>query len=147
MFEHTLCLRNDLQDLARANDEIASLLTAQNISGEVALQINFGLEEVVTNTLKYGYDDSGEHTIQVKLQVTADQICLIVTDDGRPFNPLIQPPPNVNQPAEMRQPGGLGIYFLPHLFDRLDYRREQESNQLTLCKSRNAPSARATGTA
>ena len=48
-------------------------------------------EEVVTNIIKHGYTDDGEHDVEVWLDVRGDGIVLTFEDDGLPFNPLDGP--------------------------------------------------------
>jgi len=59
---------------------------------------------------------------------------LTVTDDGHPFNPLEAPEPDTTLPVEERPIGGLGIYLLRKMFDRMDYTRTDGKNRVTLRK-------------
>jgi len=41
----------------------------------------------------------------------------IDADDGKPFNPLTIPPPDISAPLRDRSVGGVGIYFVARLMD------------------------------
>ena len=45
-------------------------------------------DEVITNTISYGYDDQEPHEIKVRLTLANGRLTAEVEDDGRPFNPL-----------------------------------------------------------
>ena len=57
---------------------------------------------------------------------------VVVTDDGKPFNPLESPEPDTSLPVEERPIGGLGIYLLRKMFDQMDYARTDGKNRVTL---------------
>jgi serine/threonine-protein kinase RsbW len=59
-----------------------------------------------------------------------------VEDDGRPFNPLEAPPPDIGKPLAEREVGGLGIHLVRKMMDELEYRRENDKNLLIL-KTKN----------
>ena len=134
MFEHILHIRNDFAELPRTSQEITRLLESEGLDPHFIRTIDLGLEEAITNVLKYGYDDDREHQIEITFRLTESELQMVVADDGHEFNPLQQPRPDTGKPLEDREPGGLGIYFLRKLFDEVQYRREAQRNFLTLGK-------------
>lgn len=58
-----------------------------------------------------------------------------VEDNGRPFNPLEAPTPDVNMSVADRPVGGLGIYLVRRVMDGLEYRRQQGKNVLVMRKT------------
>jgi serine/threonine-protein kinase RsbW len=127
-------MRNSLAELERAMREAADSLRGAGASVELIRTVHLALEEVITNILKYGYDDRAEHIIEISLSSNPSELLLEITDDGHAFNPLAHPAPNTKKSAEQREPGGLGIEFLRKLFDQLDYQRAAERNLLSLRK-------------
>ena len=127
-------IQNSYRELERAIGEIAGLLESNGMAPHFIRMVNLGLEEVVTNILKYGYDDQQEHQIEIALLSADSDLHIEVTDDGHEFNPLQHPEPDANQPLEDREPGGLGISFVRKLFDEVRYRREAGRNILMLRK-------------
>jgi serine/threonine-protein kinase RsbW len=75
------------------------------------------------------------------MTVTSNRIALTlkndlaeIEDDGRPFNPLETPPPNVGASLPEKPIGGLGIHLAKTMMDSMAYRREAEKNILTIRK-------------
>jgi anti-sigma regulatory factor (Ser/Thr protein kinase) len=134
MRRHTIHLCNDLEGLARANQEVTTLLNSYKLAPQLVHDVSLGLEEVVSNILKYGYNDDTQHQIEIMIALSAAELSVTVVDDGHEFDPLQQPEPDRTRPIESREPGGLGIYFLSKLFDALEYRREGGKNFLILRK-------------
>jgi serine/threonine-protein kinase RsbW len=55
-----------------------------------------------------------------------------IIDWGIPFDPLSVPEPDINVPIEDHTIGGLGIFFTKKVMDEVQYRRDGQSNILTL---------------
>ena len=89
----------------------------------------------MTNVIAYAYDDKADHRITLRLSLRTGELAAEVEDDGRPFNPLDAPPPDLTQPLEDRPIGGLGVHFLRTLMDGVEYRREQGRNRLVMKKN------------
>jgi len=131
----TLRVKNAFAEISAANEAATRWLTHRNAPPAADYFANLVIEELVTNCIKYAYDDANEHIIEIELKLSADDLTLTVTDDGHPFNPLELPPANTNLPLEDRPLGGLGIHLLRKFSDRMEYARVESKNQLTLHKS------------
>jgi serine/threonine-protein kinase RsbW len=124
-----------LAALETATRQVTELLKSREINSQTLRTASLGLEEVITNIIKYGYDDRDEHEIEIGLCLSESELQLTVTDDGHEFNPLEQPGSDRTKPLEERQLGGWGISFLRQLSDQILYRREAGKNVLQLRKS------------
>lgn len=121
-------LKNNLSELESLNKVVAEFAERHHLSSKVLLNLSLALEEILTNVISYAYDDNDEHQIMVRLFLEQGQLKVEVEDDGRPFNPLEAPEPDLNKSLEERSIGGLGIHFVRKLMDELEYRREEGRN-------------------
>ena len=129
-----MTIANRLSEVERLATAIETFGAAHGLRDDVVFAFNLALDEVLTNTISYGYDGVGEHDIRVRLRVRAGVVHAQVEDDGRPFNPLDVPPPNLEAPLEERPVGGLGLHIVRSLMDHVEYRRDGPRNILTLRK-------------
>lgn len=129
-----LTVRNQFEDIPPANEAISRWMEAAEAPPAADYLANLALEELVTNCVKYGYDDSAEHLIEVTLSLQDGELVMTVIDDGRAFNPLDLPPPDTSLAIEDRPIGGLGIHMLRQMSDRMDYERRDGKNHVTLRK-------------
>ncbi|MEO5894468.1 MAG: ATP-binding protein [Vicinamibacterales bacterium] len=134
MSELNVTLVNRLDEIGRLATLIEGYGATQLLSPEVVYAFNLSLDEVLTNVISYAFADAREHTINVRLSITNGQLQAEVADTGRPFNPLDVPPPNLDAPIEQRPIGGLGLHIVREMMDRLEYRRVDERNVLTLTR-------------
>ena len=131
----TLRVKNAFAEIPGANEAASRWLADRNLSPAADYLANLAIEELVTNCIKHGYDDKGEHIIEITLKLSAKELALTVTDDGHWFNPLELPEPDTHVPVENRPIGGLGIHLLRKMSDRMEYERKGGKNQITLHKS------------
>lgn len=130
----TLRLPNTFDALSTAADETTGFLETHAAPPDAVFAANLAIEELVTNIVKYGYDDADAHEIVIRLVLEADELRIEISDDGHAFNPFDQPEPDITLPAEERPIGGLGIHFVRNMLDACDYCRESDRNVVTLTK-------------
>ena len=122
-------------DAIRPANAAAMIWLQENGVGEAAeLLANLAVEELVTNCIKYGYADTGQHVIEINMAVEAGELRMEIIDDGLPFDPLQQPSPDITLPPESREIGGLGLHLLRTLSDDMTYARVDGKNRVTLVK-------------
>jgi serine/threonine-protein kinase RsbW len=90
-------------------------------------------DEVLCNIASYGQARLG---IDVRVQLTDDEVRAEVCDDGVAFDPLGVPEPDTSADLDSRAIGGLGIFLVRRLMDEVTYARRDERNCLTFAKRR-----------
>lgn len=123
---------NDRQELTHVIQVVNVFLEPRELSSKLIYAVNLILEEIIVNIIKYGYDDEDSHEIQVRIEVEQDEVALTVVDDGKEFNPLTVPPPDRSKSAMERIEEGLGLQFVRHMRNAMEYRREEGKNILNI---------------
>ena len=123
---------NRLDDLSRVTEDAVRFIEGRGVGDRAVYLANLAIEEMATNILKYGYDDTAVHDIRLRLDIHPTELRLVLEDDGHEFNPLKAPEPNVNRPVEERDPGGLGIHLVRKLVEHMGYERCGGRNRLTV---------------
>jgi anti-sigma regulatory factor (Ser/Thr protein kinase) len=75
----------------------------------------------------------------LRVQLDPGTLLFVLEDDGREFNPLEVPPPDLHLPLEQREAGGLGIHWIRQLAAHVDYQRFGTRNRLTVRIARCPP--------
>ena len=127
-----LIISNELQSVGAAHRALEEFLKARDVPPNVVFSAILAFEEIVTNVIKYSFQDEREHDIQADLRVGPGELVLRVTDDGLAFDPLGAPPPERKKAFEERPVGGLGIHLVRNLAQRIEYRRVDKKNVLTM---------------
>ncbi len=139
VLEQSFTLRNDPRDISQLAERIEAFGKEGALSVQHIYQLNLVLDELLTNIVSYGYDDDLTHEISLRLRAEPGHLTAVLTDDGKPFNPLEEAPAAIlDGSIEDRQIGGLGIHFMRTLMDEVTYQRQGGHNQLTLIKHLSA---------
>jgi serine/threonine-protein kinase RsbW len=125
-------IANDFANLGGLMEGATEFLESQGVDAQAVYRINLALEEMVTNIIKYGYDEPGRHKIEVTLDVGAKEVALVIIDDGHDFNPVLHERKPPAEKLEEREIGGLGIHLMKKLLGRMEHRREAGRNILEI---------------
>jgi anti-sigma regulatory factor (Ser/Thr protein kinase) len=96
-------------------------------------EIQLATEEALLNIFLYAYP--GEHKGEVELtcEMKSDsELNIRIFDTGIPFDILSLSEPDLSCPLPDRKIGGLGCYLIRKMADEVHYRRQGDTNILTL---------------
>ena len=129
-----IIITNSLKELVPTYAKITSFCNHIGLSDNIKNDINLIVEELITNTISYGYHDDVSHQILINMSVIDNIMYVEIVNDADAFNPLDYPDPDFTMPPNEREPGGLGIYFAKVLSDEISYKRKNAKNYLTFSK-------------
>lgn len=97
--------------------------------------IELAVEEALVNIIKHGYNDKKGDIIIDCVENKGKGIKIELWDQGIACNPLEnQRNVDLNTIIESQTVGGYGVFLMVKLMDHVGYRRERDSNVLTLIK-------------
>jgi len=114
---------------------IRKQLEVAQFDKSVLHKIELASEEALVNIIRHAYKDMSG-MIEIRVQAKNGFAEITILDQGPPFNPL-EMNINIDRNAgvEDRKIGGLGIFFIREYMDQILYRREENTNILTLIKA------------
>ena len=101
-------------------------------------QLQLACDEACTNIIEHTYGGEDEGEIIVTWNVGEEEFTVVIKDRGDRFDPSDIPPPPV--PPELKeehdlQVGGLGVFFMRKLMDKVTFTYEEGAgNTLTMSK-------------
>lgn len=131
----TIQITNEVNQLKVLAQKIEEIGGEWQLDMALVTNINLVLEEAVSNIIFYAFEDKQQHTIDISIGIDDQELNITVVDEGKPFDPTKMAPPDTSLPAEDREIGGLGIFLMGKIMDKLDYCRREEKNILTLKKA------------
>ncbi len=126
---------NKPADLESVQDLVSRFARDGNLSEKIEFDINVVLDELLSNIIRYGYEDDAPHEIRITLSASDTTLEVGIEDDGRAFDPLAAPEPDLTLPLAERPIGGLGIHFVRKLMDEVVYQRKNDRNHMFLKKN------------
>ena len=107
-------------------------LERRNCPLDLRRKIDTAVDEIFMNIVRYAYK-SAEGYVAIYIS-TGEEILIKFEDAGEPYNPLEQAVPDFDKPLMERKIGGLGIFMVRQLMDKVVYRRIGNKNVLTMTK-------------
>ena len=135
--ELSITLLNRRSEIAQAAELLEAFGIAHGLSADIVFKFNVALDEVVTNIISYAYEDEAEHQIAIRVALDGGEVSVRVEDDGRAFNPLDAPAPDLRSGIDERPIGGLGVHLVRSLMDSLEYHRERDRNIFIMRKRKS----------
>ena len=118
-----------IADVAALVDDLAARL---GLTKDVVADVQVALDEVLSNIVRHGAREDRPPVISVRFRIDADALEAEIEDDGRPFDPLGLPSPDLTSSLAERRPGGLGVHFVRRLMTDVDYSFVDNRNRLVL---------------
>ncbi|MCL2039051.1 MAG: ATP-binding protein [Bacteroidetes bacterium] len=124
---------NLLEDLANIQNFFGNLMHERNVTDEICKIIHLIIDEVCVNV--FSYNNFVDVKLDIYVTISETEINILFVDNGVQFNPIeYDEYKQVNLPVEERDIGGLGIYLIKHLADKLEYKYCDNKNQFIFIK-------------
>lgn len=136
----TLTINNSLSEMSALEPFTVQMGREFQLDQTLVFQLQLALDEAVSNIVNYAYGEATGMPVTITADVAAAddgsrELKLCLLDHGFAFNPLAEAPAvDTTSDAEKRQIGGLGIFLIRQMMDKLEYERVGEQNVLTMIK-------------
>lgn len=127
-------IRNDSSEMERVLTSFDAFAERNKVPEKVKATFIMALDEMVSNSIKYGYDDAGQHEIAVSFSILDGILEAQIVDDGHEFDPFSQDEPDTTLGIEEREIGGLGLLLVKQLTDEHSYERRDGKNYVKIRK-------------
>jgi len=126
----------EAENLADVMAYIREFLEQAGCSLHKLQQILLAAEEIFMNIVHYAYgDEKGSVTIRCARLDSPARYALWFCDTGKPFDPTTKEAPDLSENLLDRKVGGLGIFLVQRMMDKMVYTRENEQNIIYIEKA------------
>ena len=133
--ELSIQLSNNRPEIRNLRNRFDIFAKDNKIPKKAIHDVQLALDEIVTNTIEYGYEDNDKHLIDIKFTFNKESLKITIIDDANPYNILDKENPDTSLSLEDKPIGGLGIYLVKHLMTNIDYDYRDGKNHILLTKS------------
>lgn len=130
-----LTVPGELSHVEDLNITLDAVLTRHRIDQAIRDDVRLIVEELASNAIDHGGADvsqSPEHALSVHLVLDGELLRLEFRDNGKAYDPLATPDPDLDADVEERAIGGLGIFLIRQLADDIAYERRDNLNILRI---------------
>ncbi|MBN1479822.1 tetratricopeptide repeat protein [candidate division KSB1 bacterium] len=122
--------------LGELRDFVTRVGKKYGFSERIINAFKLSIDEAATNIIKHAYRDwDGDVTLRVMAK--KDSLTMVLIDQGKYFDPRQVNSPDLQRYVEIGKKGGLGIFIMRRLLDKIEYRKSEEGNELWMVKNRD----------
>ena len=117
---------------------LSALVGEGPLSPEEWYQVKLCVAEAVNNAIIHAYGRQRGHPVEVEVELAADQVVCRIADHGKPMpEGLLRQKPRLDYcPKDVAglPEGGMGLYIMHQVMDRVEYESKNGRNVLTLTR-------------
>jgi serine/threonine-protein kinase RsbW len=126
-----LTVPGKLDSLSAIGQYVNAAALAAGLDKKVSYRLRLAVDEVATNSIIHGYDESGlTGNLVVLSEITKETLTITLEDTAPPFDlRSLERPGHIDRPVEERPIGGLGVYLTVQNVDKFDYEYINKHNR------------------
>ncbi len=128
------------ENLARIIGLVTQAAEIVGLNEKATYAVQIAVDEACTNIIEHAYHGEGNGNIECTCIPDQDKLTIILRDQGQAFDPNGIPLPDTTACLEDRHTGGLGLYFIKKLMDKVVFEfcpsngSQKATNTLTMTK-------------
>ena len=122
------------EHLSEVRDFVASYATKHGVSSHEVEDIRLAVDEAYTNIIKHAYQYDDSRFVEIVMGSEKDEFWVSLKDNGKSFNPTEYPDPDVEERIKKKERGGVGVYLMKKLMDRIEYHKHDGTNEIRMIK-------------
>lgn len=136
---HELALRADTSDTVRLNAWLDDAFQSGGLADRLQEDMKLCLNEAFCNVVLYAFDDQPDPRISLVLTVDPDAVTALLSDNGKPFDPLKHPRKPKFEDLADAVPGGFGVQLIRDTASHVGYERIDGWNRLHIVCGQPVP--------
>lgn len=134
MQQQNLTIESKTEHLIEVRDFISAAAREFGFNDEEVSKIALAIDEACTNIIKHAYGFDPTQRIGITVRGGNGTFEIRITDQGRQFNPSSVPSPDMKEYLTHFRRGGLGVYLMRSLMDKVEYSIHPGKNEVRLVK-------------
>ncbi|KMY69193.1 hypothetical protein AAU61_06770 [Desulfocarbo indianensis] len=131
---HSIELKTELAALEQVFVFLEEACAALGLPLATQRALELSADEAVTNVINYSYEPGQPGPLRLSLGLEGGEATLIIEDQGKPFDEKDVPAPDLDASLEERPVGGLGVFLMHRMMDRVERSRRDGVNRLVMVK-------------
>ncbi len=129
-----LTIASRVENLARIGEFVEQAARACGLNERAWCDVEMAVDEACANVIEHAYHDDRAGRIDLRIERKGKDFVVVIEDYGKRFDPQKIAKPNTAAPLSERNVGGLGVYFIHKLMDRVKFDSSSGHNVLTMVK-------------
>lgn len=133
---HQLLVSASTEHLSEVREFVAAHALNNGFSEEEIQDIRLAVDEAYTNIIKHAYKYDDSQKVEITLGANGDAFWISLFDDGNAFDTSKYKEPNIRNQIRNKKRGGVGVYLIKQLMDKVEYHTEGRRNEIRMVKEK-----------
>lgn len=116
-----LSTTSHLEQLGEIAAFVENAASACGLNEKQMYDVQMAVDEACSNVIEHAYAGRSNGRIEIVCEERGKELVVTIRDYGKPFDPKQVAKPNTKAPLSDRNIGGLGLYFMYKLMDRVEF--------------------------
>lgn len=131
---HRIKVQASTEHLSEVRDFVASYATKHGVSEQEVDSIRLAVDEAYTNIIKHAYQYDDSKFVEIIMGSQDKEFWVSLIDNGKSFDPTAYPDPDVHSRVKAKQRGGVGVFLMKKMMDRIEYHEHNGTNEIRMIK-------------
>jgi serine/threonine-protein kinase RsbW len=132
--QHSLLVNASTEKIAEVRHFVGDFACTYGFSQEDVHDIMLAVDEAFTNVVKHAYKFDDNKKVTITIETGPSEFVIRLADKGMPFDLSSYKEPNIEERIMLRKRGGVGVYLINKLMDRVEYRKIGAENEILMSK-------------
>ena len=129
-----LRIKNQISELEKVAQFVEEIGEELGLSMELQMNLNPVMEEMVSNVIFYAYPEGEDAEIELLAKSDGKELTFVLSDQGKEFDPTAKEDADLDVNPADRELGGMGIFIVKNIMNKVTYQRLEGKNLLTMTK-------------
>ena len=120
--------------LNEIRDFVAEVARDGGFDDKEIYSVQLAADEAASNIIEHAYEGVADGQIELTCEMRGAELVIAMQDHGKFFDSTKVKKPDLKADLSERQIGGLGIFLMRKLMDKVNYRSSSAGNLLTMIK-------------
>jgi serine/threonine-protein kinase RsbW len=132
---YSLTVQSRVERLGEIGEFVERAARSCGLTEDQGYEAQMAVDEACTNVIAHAYRGHLNGKIEITCEQTGAEFVVTIRDWGKRFNPRRIAQPRTDDPLHRRKVGGLGLFFMYKMMDRVDFSfSKNEGNLLVMAK-------------
>lgn len=122
------------ENIPTITDFVGEAAAAAGFTEDEIYHCQLAADEACTNIIEHAYGGEGKGEIKITCRIELGLCEILVIDEGKRFNPMTVPKPDLEADIDTIKPGGIGLHLMRQFMDEIHFEFGEDDNRLTLVK-------------
>jgi serine/threonine-protein kinase RsbW len=133
--ENSITVSASTENLALIRAFVAEQAQKNGLAEKTIDEIRLAVDEAFTNIIKHAYNFDSNKKVSLKTGMENATFWISICDEGKPYDPGTYIEPNIPNRIKEGKRGGVGVFLIKKLMDKVEYRSFGHKNEIKLIKN------------